>query len=559
MKVPWVRPDQLGPYAAHRLGDGGQGIVYGVPRAPGKLSGQLAYKEYRPQVRPDPAALQALAASLSTLDPADQSFLSERLAWPIAIVYTGSAPSQLPLPANSGTSVVGFLMQRVGNEFELNSTAIGGVKQQGLEFLLNPETFLQTIGLTLDDRTRLDLLTDLASTLSRLHKGGVVVGDLSPKNVLFTLDGAPRVLLIDCDSMRYRTQDVLPQVETTGWSVPESAKATPASDTYKFGLIAARIFNQDQVSTDLGPLRGVAPELADLAQRSTRSDPARRPALAEWLHPLEQARKRTQPGKRTKVKAPKPPTPRPARPAAPRHVRPTAPRPVRPAVPTSPGAGTGPAGNPGGKSSGRTAAGVVAAVVGVILVSALAHGHSTAGDDSGSSAFPTVSAPPYVPDEPADDDPTVDPVVPVVPVDTATEDPSTEEPDPDPSSETPDPDPLTDDPAPETTQAPAPPPAPAPRPNYYGAIAVARNGAYGRAWDHRTASAARQGALNSCPGSCKVLVTFANGCGAVAYNPNAHRYWGGHGASRTEAESSAISHAGGGYWITAVCTTRYTS
>ncbi|MEY9995977.1 hypothetical protein ABIE67_008009 [Streptomyces sp. V4I8] len=551
MKVPWVRPDQLGQYTAHRLGDGGQGIVYGVPRAPGKLSGQLAYKEYRPQVRPDPVALQALAASLFTLDPADQSFLSDRLAWPTAIVYRGRAPLQLPLSAHSGTTVVGFLMQRVGSEFELNSAAIGGVKQQGLEFLLNPEAFLQTIGLTLDDRTRLDLLTDLASTLSRLHKGGVVVGDLSPKNVLFTLDGGPRVLLIDCDSMRYRTQDVLPQVETIGWSVPESAKATPASDTYKFGLIAARLFNQDQVSTDLGPLRGVAADVADLAQRSTQSDPARRPALAEWLHPLEQARNRTQPGKRTTVNAPRPSTPRPA----PRPAPPATPRPVGPAAPAFPG-GTGPAGNPGGKSSGKAAAGVAAAIAGVMLVFALADGHSTSGDDSGSSAIPLVSADPYVPDDPTYGDSAVDPVDPVDPDDTVTEDPSTEEPDPDP---------LTDDPAPETTEAPAPPPAPTsppappPRPNYYGAIAVARNGAYGRAWDYKSASAARQAALNNCPGSCKVLVSFANSCGAVAYNPTAHRYWGGHGASQTEAKNNAISHAGGGDWITVVCTTRYTS
>lgn len=88
---------------------------------------------------------------------------------------------------------------------------------------------------------------------------------------------------------------------------------------------------------------------------------------------------------------------------------------------------------------------------------------------------------------------------------------------------------------------------------------MAPNGAYGRAWDHKSANAARQGALNSCPGTCKVLVTFANSCGAVAYNPDTHHYWGGQGASQTAAENSAIAHAGGGRWITAVCTTRYTS
>lgn len=120
-------------------------------------------------------------------------------------------------------------------------------------------------------------------------------------------------------------------------------------------------------------------------------------------------------------------------------------------------------------------------------------------------------------------------------------------------------DPETDDPVPATRRAPASPPAPARRPDYYGAIAVASNGANGRAWDYPTASAAEKAALNNCPGNCKVLVTFVNSCGAVAYNSNANRYWGGKGDSETEAQNDAISRAGGGRWITWACTTRYTS
>lgn len=118
-------------------------------------------------------------------------------------------------------------------------------------------------------------------------------------------------------------------------------------------------------------------------------------------------------------------------------------------------------------------------------------------------------------------------------------------------------DPETDDPVPATRRAS--PPAPARRPDHYGAIAVASNGANGRAWDYPTASAAQNAALNNCPGNCKVLVTFVNSCGAVAYNSNANRYWGGKGDSEAEAENDAISNAGGGRWIAVVCTTRYTS
>ncbi|GAA2133155.1 hypothetical protein GCM10009760_09020 [Kitasatospora kazusensis] len=73
-------------------------------------------------------------------------------------------------------------------------------------------------------------------------------------------------------------------------------------------------------------------------------------------------------------------------------------------------------------------------------------------------------------------------------------------------------------------------------------------------------AAADQAALNKCPRTdCKVLVSFVNSCGAIAYNPGTRQYWGGSGATETEAENSAISHAGGGNWITWVCTTRYST
>ncbi|WP_165978251.1 DUF4189 domain-containing protein [Actinomadura darangshiensis] len=103
--------------------------------------------------------------------------------------------------------------------------------------------------------------------------------------------------------------------------------------------------------------------------------------------------------------------------------------------------------------------------------------------------------------------------------------------------------------APTTTYSP-------PR-RYYGAIAVGGRGAIGRAWDYSTASAARQHALSKCRDSgCKVLTSFVNGCGAVAYNSGTRRYWGGHGDTRSEAQRNAISNAGGGRQVTWVCTTR---
>jgi len=121
-------------------------------------------------------------------------------------------------------------------------------------------------------------------------------------------------------------------------------------------------------------------------------------------------------------------------------------------------------------------------------------------------------------------------------------------------SDTPAPDPTTTSPwtDPTTTYAPPPPPK-----MYYGAIAVARSGKYGRSWDYGTRAAADSKAMRECSlSSCKVLTDFVNACGAVAYNPSTNMYWGGHGDTKAEATRNAISNAGGGHWIVYQCTTR---
>lgn len=294
MTISWVGRDKLGDLAANRLGDGGQGVVYAVPDPPGKFAGEyLAYKEYLPTVTSDGDALYELVYffdELGRTDRHDHAFLDKRLTWPIALVYTGDRPTRPSPRDNPGTTVTGFLMQRITEEFELDSKLLGKVKPQGMEFLLNVDGYTRSLGLDVDDARRLRLLIDLAATINRLHRHRVTVGDLSPKNVLFMLDPSPKCLLIDCDSMRLAGKDVLPQVETDDWAVPEAAKATPASDTYKFGLIATRLFNRHQSSTDLTGLRNVSSALANLAERSRVSDPGARPPMSEWLRVLEQTR-----------------------------------------------------------------------------------------------------------------------------------------------------------------------------------------------------------------------------------------------------------------------------
>ncbi|BDH55930.1 DUF4189 domain-containing protein [Tsukamurella sp. PLM1] len=87
---------------------------------------------------------------------------------------------------------------------------------------------------------------------------------------------------------------------------------------------------------------------------------------------------------------------------------------------------------------------------------------------------------------------------------------------------------------------------------YFGAIAVASNGATGRSWDYPSAASARSAALNSCGyGSCKVLASFANGCGAVAENRTRFR---GYAARSLGAAQNGALTLPGSYIKTWVCT-----
>lgn len=532
MTTPRVRPvDHSTLTLGRQLGQGGQGTVYQVANkkineALGGGGWDVVYKEYAAAVLPDldADALASRVDLIGKLSAAEGRWLCEKTAWPAAVVERQS-------------QTCGFLMRAVPDRFQfafqsLTGTAAGTKRLANLEYLLNDDSYVAGIGLTISDRDRLAILADLAATLTRLHRTGITVGDLSPKNLLFTTAPQAECFLIDCDAMRWQGSTVLPQAETPDWQVPAGEeKATRASDIYKLALLAIRLLARDQTATDPAALAALSPELGDLARSSLTSDPARRPTPALWAEQLTAASATAS----TAPAAPSAPRPGPGRPRASSAHRPG---PGRPPGNTSP-AGTGPAGkNPAG------AVGLVATVA-VVLIALIVIGNSS-DNDSDASAQPTVSTSQYTPSyEPTTEAPTE---LETSPSADDTWDPTTYSPEPDPTTYSPEPDPTT---------PPAPPPPP-PRPDYYGAIAVATNGAYGRAWDYRSRSGAESGAMSRCSGSgCKVLTSFANGCGAIAYNSSTRQYWGGHGATPVEATNNAMSNAGGGRWITYACTTRY--
>ncbi|MFC7469957.1 hypothetical protein ACFQVA_23930 [Actinomadura keratinilytica] len=250
-----------------RLGQGGQGTVYEVTNkrvTPPRGGGwDAVYKEYAPPVlsQLDVAALETLVGLPGASTAAQGQWLCERTAWPAAVVRRQGV-------------TCGFLMRAVPERFTFDLRGLGntvvGRHLANLEYLLNDDAYVAGIGLVVSDRDRFLLLADLAETLDRFHTMGVTVGDLSPKNLLFTTAPRPACFFIDCDAVRLRGATALPQAETPDWEVPSGErKATPASDAYKLALLAVRLLGRHQTSTDPAALASYGPELGGWRVRAS--------------------------------------------------------------------------------------------------------------------------------------------------------------------------------------------------------------------------------------------------------------------------------------------------
>lgn len=263
-----------------QLGKGGQGTVWAVQKRLINGEWPVVYKEYdgksRSALRAD--VLERMVAFLPRQADGTARWLGEHTAWPAALV-------------NQGNDVHGFLMRQIPEHYFRVLKTSPERRTSGFEFLLNKDAYLQkVVGISFTPRQRFQLLLDLAEKLHRLHGLGVVVGDLSPKNLLFSLQGSPSCFLIDCDAMVLGGQWALKPVQTPGWSLPGAEEPTTrAGDVYKFGLLAARLFIGDQVGSDVDILRSADHAVGQLAERSLADLPAQRPALTDWLGPLRSA------------------------------------------------------------------------------------------------------------------------------------------------------------------------------------------------------------------------------------------------------------------------------
>ena len=306
------------------LAEGGEGRVYDVAAGPGPAEGRLVYKQLR---RPRPlAALSCLISFPSQLGAggAAGAGLAARVrassAWPRAAVV-GDDPSL----------ALGVLLPRAPAEFWLHHRD-GAIHLATLSYLAgDPDRIAVAYGASMPApgaAARVAVVYALCRLLSAWQGGPgpqVVHGDLSAKNVLWSLSPVPAVYVLDCDGAVVApgpvgaSADVASgpggasgdggtRVTTPNWEDPAAAggdEPAARSDRYALGLAFLRVVGAahfpvqgsqragDHVDVDLELPRSWRrlpdmPALWRLCERSlSLLGHDRRPAPQEWAEALE--------------------------------------------------------------------------------------------------------------------------------------------------------------------------------------------------------------------------------------------------------------------------------
>jgi serine/threonine protein kinase len=409
---PVIARDRLGVLT--KIGQGGQGVVYRAPNVKTKFAASMVYKEYKPQTRAeiDFTALAAMPALVEdSLSYAEGERLISMATWPCALVEDAGATT-------------GFVMPAIPQEFFIPLTTVKGVSSTSAEFqhLLNHPTVLDARGIKIDDVQRYTLLREVASGLAFLHKHGVCVGDISPKNLLFSLMPQEAAYFIDCDAVRINGVSALQQMETPGWEAPAGEElATIYSDAYKLGLLALRLLAGDQDTTNLQHLPSTAPSsVRQIITDTLTNRPQQRPLPEAWTYVLGGAIEQVQYQQNTATVASTPVSLPPDPPPTPIvHSRPSS-RPSAPPPPPAPpivrsrppvAASAPPPSQPSSTSkiwAGVALAAVVIAAVVVIIVVLAVHNNPTppstpaAAPTTDANSAPSASAPPSTVTPPPD-------------------------------------------------------------------------------------------------------------------------------------------------------------
>ncbi|MFI9616855.1 hypothetical protein ACIHCM_35130 [Streptomyces sp. NPDC052023] len=213
-----------------RVGIGGQGDVHAL------ADGSLLFKEYKYPSKVNGGALADLVAFRQSLGQSDRSRLDSLAAWPLCRVVDGGRP-------------LGFLMRRAPSDVSRRS-AVGTTKLLELQYLIRPPkvAWQEVAQPSPELRRALALALACMEAIGWFHSAGLVIGDISQANVLWSLSPDTAVHFLDCDGFRrVGRAAVQAQAATPDWNDPlvPSTDATVDSDAYKTALVAGRILAKD--------------------------------------------------------------------------------------------------------------------------------------------------------------------------------------------------------------------------------------------------------------------------------------------------------------------------
>jgi len=270
------------------LGDGGEGVVFRASRVPGQV-----YKEYKASVAHELSVdgLEKTVALLERSPPAARQFVSERSAWPETLVTRNG-------------NIAGFLMQEVPGHFWCEH-GMAGRPRSGLtdwNKLVTRADWMdkQNIESTVpkfrvsnkaDARSLHRVLLDLAQLFRHLHEAGIVVGDVSGQNILWTVRPEPRVFLIDCDGLRSEGERAVTiSKQSPDWFDPLlNGDTNLDSDRYKLATAIYRAYFAEAFATpsSSAPTGGrIGSRIAALAAAGTGPSP--RTSAQQWCELLEE-------------------------------------------------------------------------------------------------------------------------------------------------------------------------------------------------------------------------------------------------------------------------------
>ena len=254
------------------LAEGGEGRVFEVRSGPAELGPNRVYKELRrPSSLPELSSLVAFPSMLAAQDGSLSARVVSSSAWPVSIVV-GSDPAL----------ALGTVLPRAPNEFWVRHRD-GTNRLASLSYLANdPDRIAVAYGIMMPapgSPERVALVYALARLLDAWQGGDggllqpqVVHGDLSAKNVLWSLRPAPAVYVLDCD----------------GATVTPGEEADPGS-AMEPGEVIDEIRNGGEATNGSRPeSNGDAPDHQALTAALSASQPKRsRATTPNWGDPAK--------------------------------------------------------------------------------------------------------------------------------------------------------------------------------------------------------------------------------------------------------------------------------